>query len=356
MQSSNTIMGIFQFDRWTRQLFESIVRPLVETHTGLKYVDAASYYEPLTIKMDLISKMIMEARLVIVDISSKNPNVFIELGIAYSLHKPIVFLCSQTIWEGQTAEQWNQKLPFDLQGRELLIFRDENDLKVKLGRHISDSLYRTREVAPSWDSCCKDNHVKSSSDIEIFSPGRIWSASAVNSNFTINYRVRIHEVKQHDSNPDVRLYISTSPDGFPCIVIIFPWEYSEMDVNKYECHIDYFHGTTEGELTPQAEVFSPIAADNRYDGRCFPHLRLQQVSVGPRNINQIKKFDVFVSFYWPNLVFESTFFEEKINRLYVSLSSLRTRGYPIHISQYIGFESINSRVTIENIRLKEVFI
>ena len=63
-----------------------------------------------------------------------------------------------------------------------------------------------------------------------------------------------------------------------------------------------------------------------------------------------------VSFCWPNLVFESGFFEDKVNRLYVSLSSLRTKGYPVHFNQYIGFESINSRVTVENIRVKEVLI
>ncbi len=80
MATSNTAMAIFQFDAPTREMFETIVRPLIETHTGLKYVDGTSYYEPSTVKISLISKMIDEARMVIVDISTKNPNVFIELG------------------------------------------------------------------------------------------------------------------------------------------------------------------------------------------------------------------------------------------------------------------------------------
>ena len=332
MTSSNTVMGILKFDEPTRRLFETIIRPIVETHTGLKYVDGATYYEPLTIKMDLISKMIEEARLVIVDISHKNPNVFIEMGIAYSLSKPIVFLCSKDSWEGKTKEKWNKKVPFDIQGRELLIFDDDNDLKVKLGRLISDSLYKTREVALSWDSQTKDNHIRSSSEIEIFGPGEIWSASAVNSNFIVNYHVTIHEVRQIDRNPDVRLHLSGSRAGYPRVVIIFPWESSEIDLNKYECHIDYY----------------PEGPDN--------HLRLQQVSVGSKDIDRIKNFEVSISCCWPNLVFESTFFEDKVNRLYVSLYDLRKRGYPVHLAQYIGFESLNSRVTIENIKSKEVFI
>ena len=332
MPTSNTVMAVFQFDDDTRQLFEEIVRPLVETHTGLKYVDGASYYEPLTIKMDLISKMIEEAQLVIVDISHKNPNVFLELGIAFCLKKPLIFLCSKESWNGPEREQWNKKVPFDIEGRDLLIFKDGNDLKVKLGRFISDSLYSTREVAVSWDSQSKDNHVKSSSEIEIFSPGEIWCASAVNQNFVISYHIKIHEVKQPDRNPDVRLYIAASPAGYPRVVNIFPWESSEIEQEKYECHLDYF---------------------SEEDG---DHCRLQQVSVGPKDINLIRDFDVFVSFCWPNLVFESNFFEDKVDRLYISLSSLRTKGYPLHLNKYIGFESINSRVTVENIRVKEVFI
>jgi hypothetical protein len=165
MYTSNSMMAIFKFDDATRQVFEGTVRPLVETHTGLKYIDGASYYAPHAIKMDLISRMIEEARLVIVDLSAMNPNVFIELGIAYAMKKPIVFLCSRAAWEGRSPEHWDQKLPFDLQGRELLIFSDEKDLRVKLGRHISDSLFKTREIARLWDSRSKDNHVKSSSEM-----------------------------------------------------------------------------------------------------------------------------------------------------------------------------------------------
>lgn len=269
--------------------------------------------------------------MIIVDISKKNPNVFMELGIAYSLHKRIVFLCTKASWEGTASDEWNKKVPFDIEGRELLIFENENDLKVKLGRFISDSLYKTREVALSWISTTKDNHIKSSSEIEIFGPGEVWSASAVNSNFVTSYHVIIDQVNQPDRNPDIRLYIYDRPGGYPRIINIFPWELSEIDPEKYECHIDYFRSVHE-------------------------HARLQQVSVGPKDIDLIRSFDVSISCCWPNLVFESTFFENRVTRLYVSLSDLRTRGYPVHLAQYIGFESINSRVTIENIKVKEVFI
>lgn len=331
MQVSSTCMGVFKFDKRNREIFERIIKPLVESHTGLKYIDAASYYEPTAIKMSLISRMIKEARLVIISLSEKNPNVFIELGIAYVLNKPMVLICSEDSWEGRRKEQWNKKMPFDIEGRELLIFKDENDLKVKLGRFISDSLYKTKERAISWWSQKKDNHIKSPSEIEIFKDGAIWSDSGLHNNFIVSYHVKIHGLNVSDRNPDVRLYFSGTVNGYPRIVNIFPWEFSEIDTLKYECHIDYFASESS-------------------------HIRLQQVSVGDRNVDLVKDFDVFVSFCFPNLVFESSFFENKVNRLIVSMTDLRNKGYPVHVPQYIGLESVNSRATISEIRVKEVFV
>ena len=226
MQISNTCMGIFQFDK-RRELFERIIKPLVESHTGLKYVDATSYYEPTTIKMSFISRMIQDAHLVIISLSDKNPNVFIELGIAYVLKKPMVLVCSEDSWKGKRKEHWNKKMPFDIEGRELLIFKDENELKVKLGRFISDSLYKTKERAVSWLPQEKENHIKSPSEIEIFRGGAVWSDSSIHNNFIISYHVTIHQVNLIDKNPDVRLYFSSTPNRYPRIVNIFPWEFSE---------------------------------------------------------------------------------------------------------------------------------
>lgn len=126
-----------------------------------------------------------------------------------------------------------KKAPFDIEGRELLIFENENDLKVKLGRFISDSLYKTREVALLWASMVKDNHIKSASEIEIFKPGEVWSASAVNFNFVISYHVTIQQVNQPNMNPDVKLYICDRQGSYPRVTNIFPWEISELDTQKY---------------------------------------------------------------------------------------------------------------------------
>ena len=179
----------------------------------------------------------------------------------------------------------------------------------------------------------------------------------MNSSFTASYKVKVHpDTWPRNRNPDVRFCISICPEKCPYIEVIFPWEYSEIDRKKYECHIDYFPGTGEGDYSLRRGGATSPRIDSGRTGGPTSHYRLQQISVAHRVVGSPVSFDVFVSFYWPNLVFESTLFEDQIDRLCVSLSSLRSKGYPIHLAQYIGFRSINSRVTVEHITLKEVLL
>jgi len=64
---------------------------------------------------------IISSSIVVANISSRNPNVFFELGIAMALGKPTLLL-SDTLSE----------VPFDLQSRRIIMFKDLLDLKQKL--------------------------------------------------------------------------------------------------------------------------------------------------------------------------------------------------------------------------------
>lgn len=87
------------------------------------------------------------------------------------------------------------------------------------------------------------------------------------------------------------------------------------------------------------------------------HPRLQQVSVAPKEIENLKEFDVFISFCWPNLVFESSLFEDGVKRLVVPISQFRDMGFPVHLAQFIGFEAINnSHININRIVIKEILL
>jgi hypothetical protein len=79
MPGTNTWMGVYCFEDPIKRIFKVIVKPIIETHSGLTYVDALTHYEPILTKVDLISRLIADAKLVIVYISMKNPNVFLEL-------------------------------------------------------------------------------------------------------------------------------------------------------------------------------------------------------------------------------------------------------------------------------------
>jgi hypothetical protein len=343
MARSHTCMGIFRFTSEYYDLFDSVVYELVRSQTGLSCHDARSYYEPTTAKMELIEKMIRESRLIIVEISEKNPNVFLEFGIAYSLKKQIIILCSRYAFK----KVWEEKLPFDLQGREFIKYNDYSDLKIKLGKSIFDALYPTKNQVLSWHSNNAKNHVKSPTEIIIQEEGDIWGHKSLGNSFMIEYHASITEVRKHPQDPrrdkpDLRLLIS--PDAIldannersHRIVVIFPWEISELDAQRYECHIDVFPSPSEKERLQQVDVCDKSPFDINRDN--------------PLN------FRFFATFCWPNLVVESDLFDQPRDRLVVPLQGFLNRGFPVYSNQYVGFASPNSRVLITKIMIKEVLV
>lgn len=72
-----------------------------------------------------IIKTIAQSRLVIANISSRNPNVFYELGIAQALGKP-------TILVGKTASD----APFDIAGQRIVLFADPSELQDRISRAL----------------------------------------------------------------------------------------------------------------------------------------------------------------------------------------------------------------------------
>jgi hypothetical protein len=341
MSGRNTCFGIFKFDQDHFDLFRKVVFPLIETHTDLKGECADDYYEPKLTKMDTIVRMIEEARLVVVEISQKNdnPNVFIELGIAYYLRKPLILLCNDVSFGGT----WNKTPPFDMQGRELVIYKNEDDLRVRIGTGIFDALYRSEAQKLGW-SCSNvieqgrtspRNQSQSPSEIMLIEEGEVWSDRAVHSNFIIRFRAEIEKKQVTDHpNPDFRMHVAPSPGGYPRITVILPWEVEEEgDPEHYQCHIDHF-------VNPGDEL-----DENN---------RLRQVPVLKKGRSSEVHYEVFMTCSPPNFVVESTFFVEQNPRLYVPISDFVARHHPFHLGQYIGFASPNSCVKLSGIEIKEI--
>lgn len=76
-----------------------------------------------------ILRQIVKSRLIIVNISGRNPNVMYELGLAHALGKPTIII-SHNFTE----------IPFDLGNKRIIIFNNEEDLKLKLENSITDML------------------------------------------------------------------------------------------------------------------------------------------------------------------------------------------------------------------------
>lgn len=68
-----------------------------------------------------ILKYIIKSRLVVANISNRNPNVYYELGIAHMLGKPSILLCRQ-----------GGSVPFDLQQKYIVFYSNEEELAIKL--------------------------------------------------------------------------------------------------------------------------------------------------------------------------------------------------------------------------------
>ncbi|MBY0038679.1 hypothetical protein H7U08_19390 [Bacillus cereus] len=76
-----------------------------------------------------ILKKIAKARLIIVNLDGRNPNVYYELGIAHALDKPTI-LISKSI----------NNAPFDLKSKNIIIYKDFNELNTKLNMELTRTI------------------------------------------------------------------------------------------------------------------------------------------------------------------------------------------------------------------------
>jgi hypothetical protein len=112
------------FDRY----FKNIFVPAIED-AGLRAIRADSIFLPSAIMSD-IWRFLSEARVLIADLTGRNPNVFYELGLAHALQKPVI-LVANTL----------DDVPFDLRGLRMLSYDKENeDWGAELRRMIAASL------------------------------------------------------------------------------------------------------------------------------------------------------------------------------------------------------------------------
>jgi len=105
--------------------------PAIE-EAGLQAVRADSIFLPSAIMPD-IWRLLSEARVLVADLTGRNPNVFYELGLAHALQKPVILVANNL-----------DDVPFVLRGLRVLSYdKDNEDWGVELQRTIVLSLKET---------------------------------------------------------------------------------------------------------------------------------------------------------------------------------------------------------------------
>ncbi len=103
---------IMPFGGWLDDYYQEIYCPAID-EAGLTPHRADDLFRPSTIVNDIWAYT-KKARLVLADLSGKNPNVFYELGLAHALAKPAILV----------AESMDD-VPFDLRALRVLVY-DKN--------------------------------------------------------------------------------------------------------------------------------------------------------------------------------------------------------------------------------------
>lgn len=111
--SNGTCFVLMPFGEPFDSYYFKIIDPAVRT-AGLNPLRGDSLYRPSPI-MDDVWTMIQDARVLLVELTGRNSNVFYELGLGHAIGKPAV-LISETI----------EDVPFDLRSLRVILY-DKDD-------------------------------------------------------------------------------------------------------------------------------------------------------------------------------------------------------------------------------------
>ena len=112
---------------WSDRIFSKILKPTIEAIGDLKVRRADDLYGS-DIMEDIWSSM-LQARIIVADITDRNANVFYELGICHSIGKEVV-LITQNVSD----------IPFDLNRYRHIIYKDNYDGYESLKKHLTGAI------------------------------------------------------------------------------------------------------------------------------------------------------------------------------------------------------------------------
>jgi len=126
--ASGTCFVLMPFKPDLDELYSLTIKPTVERLRVLRCLRADEIYGPRPIMAD-IWRSIRQSKLVVAELTGRNPNVFYELGLAHAIQKPVILL-SQNI----------NDVPFDLRHVRVIIYSNteqgRKDLQTKLQKTL----------------------------------------------------------------------------------------------------------------------------------------------------------------------------------------------------------------------------
>jgi hypothetical protein len=120
-----TAFVVMQFSDPYQTLYTDVIKPVIESYQ-LRAYHAGEVFGPGIILED-ITAGIVEAKVIIAEITPPNQNVFYELGYAHALKKPTILLAESA-----------KDLPFDISGYRCLFY--ENSIGGK--RKVEEGLHK----------------------------------------------------------------------------------------------------------------------------------------------------------------------------------------------------------------------
>jgi hypothetical protein len=125
---------VMQFSAPYNELFTEVIRPVTE-ELGLKCIRGDESFGPGVIIQD-IERQILEAQVVIADITPANSNVYYEVGYAHALQKPTILIAEKAT-----------DLPFDVSPFRVLFYEDSIAGKRKVEAGLKNHLKAILELA-----------------------------------------------------------------------------------------------------------------------------------------------------------------------------------------------------------------
>ena len=123
-----TCFVMMPFGEWFDRYYQEIYVPAIRD-AGFEPVRADELFTTGSV-VEQIWEEIVKAKLLLADLSGKNPNVFYELGLAHAGVKPVIFTASRV-----------EDVPFDLRHLRVIIYEvQEPDWGTKLRKSITDYL------------------------------------------------------------------------------------------------------------------------------------------------------------------------------------------------------------------------